>query len=359
MGSSGGMGSMMGGDMGMAGGSAAMGEGTMGGGMSPFGGPLSAEPGATTLSLVLMIERADGPPASGCLVGLLDDGQKSLPIYFPQVAYGGEAMEGGMSSMGGFFGAPMGQPSLQTAPGLLGATLQPHSQGQVQAGRIDPGRYTAVVEFPSGWYTHHKFVVKPGEQHVEKIICPKPTEKAFVTITAPPLPEDLRKMTRAILKARVTMQPNPLGRVIWRRINTGPSVVHFDTETGHPCKLLTLRPQSGFFGGSVGILLRDGVNYEVGTETDLRNDPPEDRFIVLSTGEYQVSLVFQSEEATPLDVLEPRSTLAELTYASEQQRFVVQPGQNTWTLDRAADLFDAARSKLTELKENAAKDGAP
>jgi len=136
---------------------------------------------------------------------------------------------------------PSGQSSLQTVSGVAGYYLLQDARGHLDAGRIDPGRYTVVVEFPNGWYTHHRVVVRPGEKRVEKIVCPQSTEKAFVTITAPPLPEDLRsEVTRpdgaresgTQIHAALKRSPQVIGRVKWYLMSVRPWDLSFDPVTG-------------------------------------------------------------------------------------------------------------------------------
>ena len=324
----------------------------MGSGMdSGMAGTMTDLPaGASSLSLVLTMETEDGPPAEGCLVAIFDDADKTLPLSVGTPnAEMSEQMSG---SPGGAFGdtgelrtGTMFRHDSTKRP--RGFRLSPEAQGRIHAGRVDPGRYTVVIELANDWVTHHRIVVRPGEQRVEKIASPTPTEKAFVTITAPSLPEDLR--SRGIttrepgtqLRAVLFRRPDMLGRVKWDLLRLRKWELSFD-------------PQTGLLSHTQDSPIGPYHNQPPGRSRDLFDEAPDERFLVLPTGTYELAMAI--DRTVRVDSLSSRTDqLAALgdmkSYPPSKPgvEFTLQPGQNTWTLDRAAELFEPARKTLKEL----------
>lgn len=339
-----------------------MGEGSMGSSIMPgmdydpsASAATPAVPeGAATLSLVLTMEKTDGAPAAGCYVGLLDDAQKSVSLWLEGNRSGTGAAIPGVGS-GGFdssFDGYGGQAALQTASDANAQTLIPEAQGRITAGRVDPGRYTAIIEFPNGWYAHHKIVVRPKEKHVEKLVCPKPTEKAFVTITAPPLPEELRAAGVRLI-ASVQQPVAKLNGVAWRLLGADEKRVAFDPTTGLTTAILVSQRKDS--------VQRYGSE-PYGSEPlyKFTTEAAEDRFLVLPAGDYKVALSLYRVDPGPKEDFDLwgalEKTRADLHLASdpsseEAPTFVVQSGQNAWQLVLSEDILNSARERAAKLEQ--------
>jgi len=320
------------------------------------GQSIAALEGAASLSLVLTMETEDGPPAHGCQMLIVDDADNPLTL-----SYGTDESGWSAQTRGGL-----------AAPGSSGGGLwvalpmRAEDQGRVMAGSVEPGRYVALITFPNGWATRHRIVVRPGEQHVEKIVCPKPLEKAFVTIVAPAVPDDLREAG-----AHVMLQATPatlkIGTVTWQSSTARHIDAVFDAVTGQ-AELVSEMPFGETPDESGGLQsFGSGMRANQPKIRNFRGDAAEDRFLVLSTGEYDVILtLYQFDVKEPylhgqfhkllppnFDPDSPPHRLAALPdFEADQSarplKFALKPGQNTWTLDRAAELFEPGRKQLEE-----------
>lgn len=323
------------------------GGGEMAAGMGAFGGPALGAgfggtdaagaggmlPGSETpaagpwLELHVVLNHDDGPPAEGCLVAVTDEDGNSLawrPLFGAAAAFlpgggfadaaGGMAMSGGMGMLPGGFGGAEKLPQADAH----GVRLRPEWKGSLRFGPVEPGRYMAYVAFPDGRWCQKRLVVKQRETTHALIVCPPPSGKSFVTITAPPLPEGL---VGAEFTVRLTSQSIRLGErdpVDWQWLPPVNKYVEFDRQTR------LVRVISTFFPRQHVVAFQD--------------EPASDRFLVLPEGSYLLEVQLRRDAVPNVQQL-----LATFTVTQ-----VVTPGDNAWQLEIPAEILSEVQKRLDE-----------
>ena len=159
------------------------------------------------------------------------------------------------------------------------ATLQ---QGMPQS--LEPGRYTVQIAFPDGRKGTHRFAVPPTHKaaiHEEQIECPPFEEKTYVTFHVPPLD---KKYVEAGLQTQVELIRKPLriGKTDWMPTGTVRNwTIRFDPATGAS---INYRPHE--------LLRKPDGDPAQPQPVYLADLPPEERFLVIPAGNYQVVMMW-------------------------------------------------------------------
>lgn len=239
----------------------------------------------------------EGKPAVGCTVSVVkENGERLTPYAHPTPS----GSEGGMGSamgmtppgMGGGGGPSTGYPA-QLHPVMNGevhfAMMQPNGVPQI----LEPGRYTVQVNFPDGRQGTHRFVVPPNQKtalHEEQIECPPADQKAYVTFHVPVLDKkyvDVKLGTQVEL----TRKPLRIGKTDWTATNgLHRWTIYFDPATGAPISYFPHERQKQHLTKLV----------------ELSDLPPEERFLELAAGNYQVDIKWTTTDQLTLITTFPR-----------------------------------------------------
>lgn len=280
------MSSMM---MGAGGGSGMMGtaDPSAMSGMSPMG--MSGASGAATapqrgLKLRITVE---GKPAVGCTVSVVKESGESLTPYIHPAPM---ESEGGMGSSMGMMAPGMPGESMSGSPNNGRVTqLQPAINGEIYFAMmhhngvpqiLEPGRYTVQVTFPDGRNGTHRFAVPPEHKvaiYSEEIECPPTDEMTYVTFHVPLLDQ---KYIDAGMQTQIELIRKPLriGKTDWMPTGTVRNwTIRFDPATGAP---IGYRADESWRRSNGERVQKQPVY--------LADLPPEERFLVIPAGKYQV-----------------------------------------------------------------------
>lgn len=300
---------MGGGDMGggspmMGMSSSAMAPGAAGGESSNMTMPgMSA--GATSASAVskpdlivrLTMEGTNNEPVPQCVIAVLSEQGQPLQMMRPMPDAEGMSMGGMPGMMAGSSYPPASQQIIRQAsvPGDLltedsrGVARFLQKQPNQSVGAIEPGRYTIYVEFHDGRQAQRLVVIPPSAKavnHTEHIVCPAPSQKAYVVIHTPVLPQDLIDAGLSVV-ASVKRKSTIIAGTEWQTGNSADDLfLDFDPKTGAPTQY---DRNSGNYTSF--------YNYYASGNHRARQRPnkfgalaTEHRFIKLPSGDYEVTL---------------------------------------------------------------------
>lgn len=212
-------------------------------------------------------------------------------------------------------GPPPTNASIRLIVPNSGSTVyQFDSKGRCVIGPVEPGRYQLEVRVSRYRTPLQNVILRAGQERIEHFVCPAGEKRVPITVSAPPLPEDLRKGS-SFLTARVSSRALRLeGREWWSDEST--PLLKFNPETG-------------------ALMMID--------DSDLSLDADEDRVTFLPTGTYSLVPTLHFSQTSifgwPLEEFE-----------KAQPIFEAKPGENKWELKLPDGFWSDARSNL-ELKK--------
>ncbi|MDP1796872.1 MAG: hypothetical protein Q8K78_05300, partial [Planctomycetaceae bacterium] len=369
MGAAGGMMPGEGAMMGM--GSAAMGPGAMGGSMggTPMEmGGFSEDPNAVHpgLTVRLTMQGTKDEAVTGCMVALISEQGKPLDMLRPTSDAEGMSM-GAMPSIISVdsYASGQGLSMRQTSTG--GHTLTPEMRGICRfvqklpnqtLGSVEPGRYTLYVEFHDGRQAQRLIVIPPSAKAVnqtEHIVCPAPSQNAYVVIHTPIVPQDLIDAGLSVV-ASVKRKPTTIEGTEWQTGNSADDLfLDFDPKTGAPTQY---DRNSGNYS-SFSKYFAHGSDRGLYKGTKFGNLATADRFLKLPSGNYEVVLGWwdrredrlihrvptkEDEEAGRIGILYGYEGFT----AGDNGVLVISPDTRDVLLDFPEGMLDVAQNVLTE-----------
>lgn len=367
--SSSGMAGIMGANMAEMGGFAGM-EGGASGGM--IMGIDASNPPQRGLKLRLVIQGDQKEPPSNCLISVLNENGASLMALHTGSPSEGMGAAGGMGMMAGMMPGGMpsgtygtvnsaGKPAVRLSPEMKGEIYFSKPNAQQAAMPLEPGRYTAQIEFPDGRVGVHRFVVSPGrkaELIEETVECPPVSENAYVTFHTPIVDQPLAA-AGIQYRASVSRRPSRLGKSEWSFSKEQRSwMIDFDPQTGAALNYQTsqwLNPPTSTVN----------VKHE---DFDLRELAESDRFLTLPSGTYFISLSVRLPESPSFAggfAPKPYSESVPATGAAMEGVLTINPDTRDVLLELPSHALEDLKKRFTgpeesqSVKESQGETGQP
>ncbi|HUQ68109.1 MAG TPA: hypothetical protein VM165_01215 [Planctomycetaceae bacterium] len=275
-----------------------------------------------------------GQPAAGYFLEVQDENGQGVPGELV-TAHLGEGMFGGAGAMpGGSFGGPSNGSTFSGDGRFVRMwTDQPRPSG-VQYSNVQPGRYTAIVEFPDGRVGKQRFAVLPKEAKTITIACPPEVEPSLVTIVGPKL-EQIDPAFEIRAGVTITRPSQRLGNTEWTLKESPSWAVWFDPATGLVSSLQSPADYDR----------QDGRRQRIAFDD---SDPADTRFVTLKSGNYQLSwdflLVWKDPGKAGMNLRNPGlEGMPDLVADRETQS--AQPGTTTWTLPLPEALWSRVKDR--------------
>lgn len=208
---------------------------------------------------------------------------------------------------------------------------RPDGEGRCVVGPIDPGRYSLLVRLPEDRTLKRKLpLIRPGQERIERIVCPKPAARSTALVTIPPVQEDLRRdgieFRVQLVSDEITLDGNT-----WSGLHDGTLRLSFDVTSGLVSRINDLA---------------------------LKDVAAEDRAVLIRTGSYR--LVHAQYVITQTGLINgagtqkiyERELAAWPTNQADQKgelQFNAGPGENQWEIKMPEEFWAKARVSLAEL----------
>ncbi len=363
------------GDMGAAGGMMGMGSEAMApdmmgagmaGGSMAGASPLEEQSKHSGLTVRLTMEGTNNEPVPQCIIAVVSEQGQPLQLIRPMPDAEGMSM-GGMPGMMAGSSYPTAFQQLIRQASIPGELLTDDSRGIARflqkppgqpTGAVEPGRYTIYVEFHDGRQAQRLIVIPPSAKavsHTEHIVCPAPSQNAYVVIHTPIVPQDLIDAGLSVV-ASVKRKSTIIAGTEWQTGNSADDLfLDFDPKTGAPTQY---DRNSGNYS-SFSKYFAHGSDRGLYKGTKFGNLATADRFLKLPSGNYEVVLGWwdrredrlvhrvptkEDEEAGRIGILYGYEGFT----AGDNGVLVISPDTRDVLLDFPEGMLDVAQNVLTE-----------